>query len=318
MRLARPALSLVPLGAARAAASCVPSYESAPQDASAPDAAIDAGRDAADAALPMSSDASDAGATPMIDASDAAPPSDASDASDAGPSVSLDGIVLLLHMDEPSWSGSGAVKDSSGQSNHGTAIGTATTTANGKFGRAGLFDGNTTSGSWVTIPSTSSLQASTGLTYCAWIYPTGLVPGSGASPGIIAKRQAATVNVAFTLFLWQESQASIRAYVDVPDQSDRFWSSAGFMNDTWYHLCAVYDGTQADAGARALLYVNGMFDSAATNAGATIDPSNTQDLFIANLPNGGSLFVGMIDEVAIWKRALSAAEVSALYRGGAL
>jgi len=33
---------------------------------------------------------------------------------------------------------------------------------------------------------------------------------------------------------------------------------------------------------------------------------------IGNLPNGGDMFIGAIDEVAFWKRSLSAAEVLSL------
>ncbi len=50
--------------------------------------------------------------------------------------------VLNLHMEEASWAGvAGEVKDTSGSGNDGTAVGTATTTPDGKIGRGGLFDG---------------------------------------------------------------------------------------------------------------------------------------------------------------------------------
>jgi hypothetical protein len=38
----------------------------------------------------------------------------------------------------------------------------------------------------------------------------------------------------------------------------------------------------------------------------------TSSLSVGDLPDGGGRFVGRIDEVAIWMRALSADEISAL------
>jgi hypothetical protein len=222
-------------------------------------------------------------------------------ASEGSPVVSLDGCVLLLHMDEPSWSGPGSVKDSSGQGNDGTPMGSAEPTPNGKFGRAALFDGN----GWVDVPCSASLDGPmTQLTYSAWVYPTGLTDGT-ASPGIISKRQGYAEEVAFTLFLWTNNAA----WVDL--QAFRSNTNAVFSNNAWYHLVVVYDGSQATAGAGETIYVNGVVDS--VHPADPVLATNMQDVLIGNLPGGGNLFVGMIDEVALWTRALSAAEIQSLY-----
>jgi hypothetical protein len=201
-------------------------------------------------------------------------------------------------MEEATWNGKGSVIDASGQGNNGTPSGTAATTASGKFGRAASFDGS----GWIDVPDSASLHVTNKLTYSAWIRPTGL--DGNRSPGVIAKRQAPGTNVAFTLFLWSNDEA----WVDV--QGTRFNSNAVFTNGTWYHLAVVYDGDLA-VGERVQLYVNGARDSVADT-----DPTlatNTQDVLIGNLPNGGDMFIGQIDEVAIWARALSGDEVAALY-----
>jgi hypothetical protein len=212
------------------------------------------------------------------------------------PTSLLTGCVLLLHMEETSWSGAGAVKDSSGQGNNGTATGTATTTSAGKFGRAASLDGS----GWIDVTDKPSLHVSDKLTIAAWIYPTALSDGS-ASPGIFSKRRGFGDNVAFTLFLYTNNQA----YVDV--QAARFNGNFVFGNNTWYHVAIVYDGALVDPTQRAKLYVNGTLDRAHT-ADATITP-NTENLQIGNLPNGGHTFTGRIDEVAMWTRALSAEEI---------
>lgn len=69
--------------------------------------------------------------------------------------------------------------------------------------------------------------------------------------------------------------------------------------------------TLGDPARRARIYVDGALDSAHPAATAMI--TNTSHLLIGNLPNGGDKFVGRIDEVAIWTRALGDAETKALY-----
>jgi hypothetical protein len=147
------------------------------------------------------------------------------------------------------------------------------------------------------------------------VYPTGIPPldsGLTPYPGIISKRTDYAVNVAFTLFIWKNDTPYFNAYFDLPDRS---YSEAGFDNQQWYHLAVVYDGTLPDPAQRARIYVNGAFDTLwALGAGnATLDPSDAS-VQVGNLPGGGTAWIGMIDEVAIWNRALSAKEILALYQ----
>lgn len=236
------------------------------------------------------------------DAGDAS--SDADDgASDGGP-VSLAGCALLLRFDEASWAGAGAVKDSSGQGNHGTAMGSAAPTSAGKIGGALALDGN----GYVQVPSSASLQATTGLTYAAWVQPTALNGGAnGFSPGVLSKRLAFGSNVAFTLFFWDQNHA----YADL--QNVRIPTNAVFSNGTWYHLAVVYDAEDPDPNMRARVYVDGALD--VTHTADAVLAANSEDLRVGDLPNGGNMFQGKIDEVVIWTRALSAGEVKSLYEG---
>lgn len=260
----------------------------------------------------------DASAPPM----DVGAPSDAGDAgviaeasSDADAGVVADGgilqdLVLLLHFEEPSWTpdAGGTVIDSSGTGNNGTPLGTAMTTPNGKFGRAAAFDGNGA----VLVPDSPSLHPTNALTYAAWIYPTYLDDAGARYPGIIAKRVDYTTDVAFTMFLW--TNYNVWGDIEAPN---RFNSNAVFTTGQWYHVAIVYDGTQPNPNARATVYVNGAFDS--THAAPTSLMMHTADLKVGYLqqgaadpdPNAG--FIGSIDEVAVWTRALSAAEIQSLY-----
>jgi hypothetical protein len=229
---------------------------------------------------------------------------------EGGP-VSLDGLVLLLHMDEPSWSGSASVKDSSPMHNDGTPQGTAGTTPNGKFGGAGLFDGQ----GYVIVPNADSLQPTQAITCAAWVYPTGLVTSNWPYPGIIAKRIGYSASSSYTMFIWTYNQL----FGDLGGA--RLDTEAGISNDQWVHLAVVFDGT-APPGQRAQLYINGVIDPSPQDAlvypNATLDPSDA-DVTVAYLPQGpgggldpNGFFIGRIDEVAVWSRALSQAEITAL------
>jgi hypothetical protein len=211
-------------------------------------------------------------------------------------------------MEQQSWSGAGSVIDSSGKGNNGSPMGTAATTAAGKFGRAALFDGN----GWVDVPDSTSLHPTTAITYAAWIYPTGLVALNDAGdypyPGIISKRQNYAVDVAFTMFIWLNNNL----YADIEDV--RFNSTTVFANNQWYHVAVVFDGSVPSAS----IYVNGCLDTM-TGTNLSTFGSHSADLTVGLLSEGGGLdpnsfFIGKIDEVAVWNRAFSASEIAALYR----
>ena len=89
-------------------------------------------------------------------------------------------------------------------------------------------------------------------------------------------------------------------------------SNLSIPNNEWSFVVLRYNGTKVRA------YVNGTWDE------TTLNGFNTQisDLFIGgettnNGSNFRSYFTGDIDEVAVWNKALTNAEILALYNGGA-
>lgn len=79
---------------------------------------------------------------------------------------------------------------------------------------------------------------------------------------------------------------------------------------SFYHFVGVYDG------GTVIIYANGT--NVGTHAGSGTIKLQTSDVWISGNPDyNGDFMNGTCDEVALWNRALSAAEVTTLYNGGA-
>ena len=181
------------------------------------------------------------------------------------------------------------VADISGNGHTGT-ISNAIWTATGRFGGALVFNGTNTR---VTVPNAPSLQLTTGMTLEAWVYPTATLTSWRA---IFAK----TVD---GYYLMASSDLNNRPAVGAT------WT-AGNQNlaapstlalNTWTHMAATFDG------ATVRLYVNGAQVASQAQTTSLVPTSGTLQIGGDNYPN--EFFVGRIDEVRIYNRALSASEI---------
>jgi len=211
--------------------------------------------------------------------------------------------VLLMHLDEAAWTGTpGEVVDSSGLGANGKALGGATTVAPGKFGRAGSFGPE----SGIQIVENVNVQVTNQLTVAAWVFPKS--EGNGNWRGIVAKRVDYTVKSAYTLFL----DPGNHLCADINTEDDRFCITTTVGVDQWSHVALVYNGT-VDPAARVLLYINGQLAGVGSESSTSIQPFDSP-LWVGCLPLSGPAqsLVGLVDEVAIWHRALGAQEVQRL------
>jgi hypothetical protein len=187
--------------------------------------------------------------------------------------------------------GSGTtVSDSSGNNNTGTLGSGITWTTQGKNGSALVFNGS----SLVTVSDTASLNFTAGMTLEAWVYPTVTLSGW---KGVIIKEGTSQ----FSYFLYANANANNQAgMVNVGGERIVYGGSALAVN-TWTHLAATYDG------AMLRLYVNGVQIAAQSQSGAI-------GVFAGPLRIGGNAslgeyFQGRIDEVRVYNRALTQAEI---------
>jgi hypothetical protein len=90
-------------------------------------------------------------------------------------------------------------------------------------------------------------------------------------------------------------------------------SAAVVFDDTWHHI------TWVDAGGTVKLYVDGVLDTANFNytpAGAFTFNTTALGTLVRAAVAMGNIFIGAIDDVAVWKRALTEAEVNEVRTSG--
>lgn len=204
------------------------------------------------------------------------------------------GLVLSFGFN----TGSGStVVDGSGNANNGTISG-ATWTTSGKFGNALSFNGVN---AWVTVPHSSSLNLTTGMTLEAWVYPTTL---AGTGDIIVKEGPGSDYYNLYALGGAGQSQGTI-----LVGASTHPIDGPLLAVNTWVHLALTYDG------AVERLFVNGV-QVASKNITGVIQTS-TGVLRMGGNSMWGEYFQGRIDEVRIYNRALTQAEIQADMNSGA-
>jgi hypothetical protein len=209
--------------------------------------------------------------------------------SDTAPPPPAPGLVAAYSFDE----GSGtAVIDRSGNGNTGTVANTTWSTA-GKYGGALSFNGTS---SWVTVADSSSLDLTGALTLEAWVNPAAL---GTTWRTVLFKEQSA--GMVYSLYA-NESTGHPVGQVNIGGEQNAV-GNAGLPLDTWTHLALTYDAQTLK------LYVNGALAGSKTQTGAV--PASTGVLRMGGNGIWPEWFSGRIDNVRIYNRALSQAELQA-------
>lgn len=204
------------------------------------------------------------------------------------------GLVAAYGFDEATGT---AVTDASGLGNDGTAR-NATRTTTGRFGGALSFNGRS---SLVTVPDADSLDATTGVTVMAWVNST----VNNGSRLVVLKENPARAQMAYGLYgagLFVGPSGRIVSGAAFTSRSAV--TTTRLANGRWTHLAMTWDGSTIR------LYRNGVQVATRTAGGNMAD--TTGALRIGGSPIRGEYFAGQIDEVRVYERALSAAEVASV------
>ena len=83
-------------------------------------------------------------------------------------------------------------------------------------------------------------------------------------------------------------------------------------SSTWHHAALTYDGTSTAAGTK--LYIDGAYQTPTVVVNGLISSIlSASDVEIGFSPISGAYFYGKLDDVRVYNRVLSAAEIAALY-----
>ena len=198
------------------------------------------------------------------------------------------GVVAAYGFNE----GTGTtVADASGNGNGGTVSNTTWAPA-GKYGGALSFNGTNAR---VNIPSSTSLQLTNGMTLEAWVNPT---TTSSAWRDIIYK---GVDN--YYLEGTSEVGGSAAGGGTFGGGNANAFAPSPLAAGAWSYLALTYDG------ATLRFYVNGALVASQAAAGAIT--ASTNPLQIGGDSLFGQYFSGLIDEVRIYKVALSQAAIQA-------
>jgi PKD repeat protein/glucose/arabinose dehydrogenase len=182
--------------------------------------------------------------------------------------------------------------DSSGAGNTGTLSGATRTTA-GRYGGALSFDGVN---DWVTVADSASLDLTTGITMEAWVRPAAL---GTTWRTVVLKEQPGQLSYAL-----YGNTSTTRPSVHVYTNDDvGLRGPAALPLNTWTHLAATWNAVTMR------LYVNGTEVANSPLTGTALTSSSP--LRIGGNAVWPEWFSGLIDEVRVYNRALTAAQIAA-------
>lgn len=236
-------------------------------------------------------------------------------APDAPPLTLDDGCIFRAKFDEAAWPATGTpVLDGCGSNNGALSGSGAKPVADGARGQVGSFSGS----ACINVANATALSPTAALTMSAWIKPTTLPGASGESEGILSKRvDRGDGSEAYGMFVWTGNHV----WLDLGPLA-RFEGSAVIAATTWTHVAAVFDAAQP-AADRVKLFVNGVRDPLSANAGGAADvtalPVTTAPLHlgctpapVSSKPATMQTFQGELDDLRMWNRALTTAEITEL------
>jgi hypothetical protein len=200
------------------------------------------------------------------------------------------GLVAAYNFDE----GAGALLfDTSGNGNVGSIV--DATWAAGRSGTALSF----TSKSLVTVADSASLDLTAGMTLEAWVRPA--TTNNAVRPVIVKEW---TNSFGYGLFSSGGSTSAGRPMGMVRTTMDRrAIGSSPVPTNTWTHLAVTYDGSVVR------LYVNGVQVGSIAASGPIT--AGTGALQLGGLSQSSDVFRGLMDDVRIYNRALTASEIAA-------
>jgi hypothetical protein len=191
------------------------------------------------------------------------------------------------------WRGEGNATDASGA--HNGALQGGVTFAAGKVGQAFSLDG--VSG-YVSVPNDAAFNFANAITIDAWVKPA-----DGNDRYVVTKAEdsfylAVGPTVLNKLSFWLNGVST-----------DWLVGTTDVADNQWHHVAGTYDGSFMR------IYVDGHLENSVARSG-TIS-TGSSPVLIGYRPSPTGHYPGLIDELAIYNRALSAFEIQNIFENGA-
>jgi hypothetical protein len=211
------------------------------------------------------------------------------------------------------WTGDATANDAVGGGNGSLQGGASFTT--GRVGQAFAFNGTS---SYVQVGNPANLRLTAAITIEAWINPRAVrTQSAGPAMGAIltkwAQRFSDTPDSdSFGLWIIQEGGAvKLFSALHQAGGVEPNIQGGSIPLNTWTHVAMTFDS----ATSQFILYVNGNAVTTGISPGGIYSTDHAvqigrEDSYI------GRVFDGLIDEAAIYSRALSASEIAAIYDAG--
>ncbi|MEY5001478.1 MAG: hypothetical protein RLZZ211_1514 [Bacteroidota bacterium] len=212
------------------------------------------------------------------------------------------------------WPFNGNANDLSGNGNNGTVNGATLTTD--RFGNAsGAYAFNGTSSN-IRVTNSPSLNNAS-VTVSGWFQTNNLPTDDGlTAKGIVGKwwQTNSACNSNYNAYLmcitkpFGQSSSYLGAATDYYE-GNIFYTTTNIAVNNWYHFSFVHD-----AATGGKLYINGQLINSNNVSGGICNSLN--DIIFGADNNNGQLYRflnGKLDDIGIWNRALTQAEITGLY-----
>jgi len=225
--------------------------------------------------------------------------------------VTFERVCLLPPVGLVSWwPGDGDARDVVG--GHHGELSNGTSFIPGLVGQAFRFDGLDDE---IRVPISADMQAANNMTVEAWIFPVAPV-ASNASPVVATTLTQLSPSCTLGWRLFLDSGGRLGFVSSAGRQCPKLQGTSGgsVSLDAWTHVAVT---VQDSASQRVVtLYTNGGVTASFATTDSFVPASVGQTLFIgseSDNANSSRRFRGQVDELAIYNRALTQAEIRAVY-----
>jgi hypothetical protein len=207
-------------------------------------------------------------------------------------------LQLYLKFNESSGTTAG---DDSNYSREGQLVNNPTWSAEGKSAGSLSFDGTN---DYVDITGYQGITGTMSRSCCAWIKT------SGSAINIVIMDWGTAVSGQKWLFgLFSTGELTVYTWTPY------IKTTMTLTDNQWHHVAAVLADDGTPDVSEIKLYVDGVLQAVTVSSSQAIDTVSAGDVLIGALDNAGAkggYFNGLIDDVRIYSRALSAIEIAAL------